>query len=104
MAKDKVFTEKEFSCDGFAHPSAPGVYAVLVFERLTMNPLRVVYIGSSKNIHKRVMNPCHIFRRIFSITRSLCVSVWCYETDDFINIEKSLIIKYRPRFNRRHNG
>lgn len=104
MSRDPEFTDSNFTCDGFAHPSKPGVYAVIVFEPFTRNPQRVVYIGSSKNMHRRVMSPNHIYRRLNNILKCYSVAVWCFETDNYLSVEESLIKKYRPRFNKQHNA
>lgn len=82
-------------------PSMPGVYAVCLERR---GGYRILYIGSSKNIYRRVSRPDHpyykISKRKYYKYGELCL--FCYLTDDYIRIEKELIIKTRPFLNKAH--
>jgi len=108
MAKDRIFKEKCFTASPFGVPDTKGVYAICVV-RQTYYPtqlknLRVVYIGSSSNMRKRLMNMKHPYRRCFSILKNYWVSCFYIECDNCQDVERSLIKKYKPRFNIQYNG
>lgn len=108
MAKDPIFKETDFEdSGGFGPTYAPGVYAVCVMEndpglRPEERTCRVIYIGSSQCIHKRVMSMAHVYRRVFSLVRKYWVYVMDMECDDYREKERLLIRKYKPRFNKTH--
>lgn len=104
MGIDPEFNEPCFESSCAGPPSQPGVYAVCVMRYdvyMMRRELMVVYIGSSENIAKRVLNTNHYYRRLFSLLKSYLVTVLFYECSNFLEEEQSLIKKYHPRFNRR---
>lgn len=105
MAKDPIFNEQDFEASPCGPTSKAGVYAICVMpSMLSGKPmeLRVVYIGSSGNIQKRVMQSCHPYRRVMNLTKNLLVCTMYFETQDFKDKEYQLIRKYKPRFNKQH--
>lgn len=106
--KDPVFREPNFEASCLGPLQGPGVYAICVVKD-TYYPaqgkeMRVVYIGSAKNIKRRVLHPSHPYRRLYSILKSYWVTCFWVETKDYLALEKALIKKYRPRLNIVHNG
>jgi hypothetical protein len=107
--KDTIFREEGFECSPFGPPDGPGVYAICVMPNSLKLPLierldYVVYIGSSKHMSKRILNLGHIYRRLFNLLRNYCVYTMCFECNEFYDMEKRLIRKYKPRFNRERYG
>lgn len=60
----------------------------------------VVYIGSSNDIRKRILNPTHVYRRLLNILKNYWVYTYFLECDNHIQFERELIRKYKPQFNR----
>lgn len=109
--KDPIFNEPAFESGGGLGPtSRSGVYAVCVMEtdwtrigdKIRRNPNKVVYIGSAKNIAKRVNGTNHIFRRVHNLTKNYLVYVMDMPCDDYREKERLMIRKYKPRFNKQH--
>ena len=89
-------------------PYKPGVYLILEIDD-TNKKLKVLYIGSSKNMRKRLYRSKHsmdyylehfIDEYDFGILRPVAYVI----TDDYVQLEKQLIKSIRPEFNIRHNG
>lgn len=90
----------------FGPPSAPGVYCVSVFNLQTKKS-QILYIGSSQNISKRVLNTKHPYRVVYDQMRGqfdMAVTIRFKECDDFIELEKKLIRRLRPPLNLQHSG
>lgn len=108
MVKDRIFKEKNFVCSPFGTPESSGVYAVCVVKQTNypaqLKSLRVVYIGSSKKIRSRLQNQKHPYRRCFSILKNYWVACFYLECENYLETERSLIVKYKPRFNTVFNG
>lgn len=104
--RDKEFFEERFVPSSFGPTRSSGVYAICVFDPFDVHnkTIRVVYIGSAKNINKRVLNPMHIYRRLNNILKSLWTTCLYFECDNYVEVEKYLIRKYKPRFNRHLYG
>lgn len=101
--KDKFFNESSFDASPLGPIEDSGVYAICVMRKYGETKPRVVYIGSSKNIYRRVLNTNHIFRRLINLTDHL-VSVYCCPCDNYLEVEAELIRKYQPRFNIQHKN
>ena len=80
-------------------PKKSGVYAICV-KNIDTNKETVMYIGSSKNIYKRVYNNGHHYMILLK-TKQLpeVVYIKFYVTKDYINIERNLIKKINPILN-----
>lgn len=83
----------------------PGVYAICVTpNRINGNKVAiadyVVYIGSSASIRKRVMNNNHVYRRLINLLETWITYTMFLPCDEYCDLERRLIRKYRPRFNR----
>ena len=85
----------------FGPTSDPGVYFVIRVQIIGNKVIdEVVYVGSSKSIAKRVLNPNHIYRRLFSSTQDVVTRD--YATTDYIELEKAFIAHFKPRYNKQH--
>lgn len=82
------------SPSGFGPESSPGVYGLFI-ER--MGVLILIYIGSAKNIKKRILKGNHLYLKLWS--QSEPVVLRTILTEDYQNIESKLIKKYNPAFN-----
>lgn len=87
------YPEFEQACI-FGPNDKPGVYGI--FEGFGLES-KVIYIGSSKNIKKRVLNPSHHYMKCFENER--LVYIRSIFLNDYISLEKKLIWKYRPELN-----
>lgn len=88
----------ETSCFGWHNLT--GVYCVFTVEDNKKSVLQ--YIGSSKNIGKRLSNPSHPYRIL--VNQNKIVYVKYKVTKNYISSEKKLIIKLNPPLNIIHNG
>jgi len=108
MNQGKIFIDKSFitGC-GMGIDSCPGVYAICVinmdryWETREYNS-RVLYIGSSKNISRRVESPNHIYHIVYNRFRKTNVNAFVkwYKTDDYLKLEKELIQLVKPILNK----
>jgi excinuclease UvrABC nuclease subunit len=98
MDKDKF---KEFEPSSpFGPPSYSGVYGVFEMNSETLE-VKLHYIGSSKNIQKRVLNKKHPYIILFQ--EKELVFTRSFQCDDYVQKEIELIKKYKPRLNKLHN-
>ena len=64
---------------------------------------KIHYIGSSKNIGKRVNAPSHPYRKLFN--DGLVVYIKFKECSNYLDLEKDLIRKLKPQYNKNYiNG
>ena len=95
-------TQYGFSSAG-PPPGEPGVYAVCCSAMWVRHGAEhLLYIGSSANMFKRVMNPNHPYRVAYNRTGSAYTRYLVI--DDFRRVERSLIRTLRPWLNIQHNG
>ena len=94
---------KNFECSPFGRPNEPGVYAVLIRNYSSESgESHIIYIGSSKNIRKRVdVGRGHYYRKVYERFPDKIVFVKFFVTDNYKNIEKYMIKKYKPTLNKR---
>ena len=93
-----------FEINPCGRPSSPGVYAIWVRNyRSDAGERHLLYIGSSKNVSKRLESMKHPYRIAYDRLNDYLVFVSFLETDDHINIEKQLIIKHKPILNKQMN-
>lgn len=83
----------------FGPPNRSGVYAVCI-RPYNGKKETILYIGSSKNINKRVNAQDHHYRICYDLYDDMLVYTKSIETDDFIEIEKELISIYKPILNK----
>lgn len=84
-------------------PKCAGVYAVLARNWPgTSGEEHIVYIGSAANVYKRVMNPNHIYRRLYSHVNGCLVYTRTFRTEDYREWEKAAIRQFRPLLNIQH--
>ena len=97
----------------FGHKDTPndaGVYAVVAFgynEDVAPHIFgseHLLYIGSSKNIRKRLFTPGHWYDRCYERLGGSIVYTRHLITNDYLHVEKSLIRTLRPLLNIHHNG
>lgn len=86
-----------YSCFGVPEEK-PGVY-IFAIPIPPYTESEIVYVGSSKNLKKRLLG--HEIKK--EIKRDFFKTYFFY-CEDFISLEKSLIKKYSPRLNIKHNG
>ena len=90
---------QKWSISEFGWNKLKGVYAVCSI----INGKNIVYyIGSSKNIGKRLSNPKHPYRKLYS--KGVFVYIKYKQTENYIQLEKELISKINPPLNNQHNG
>lgn len=88
----------------FGPPYKSGVYAIVRINFSTRER-SILYIGSSRNISKRVLRPKHPYRMLIDS----CVPPWVISIkykvcDNYIEIERRLIQKLKPELNFQHSG
>lgn len=104
-----AFHEPNYEYSPFGVPRLPGVYVVSVAkydpDTLRIKKTKAVYIGSSKDMHRRIMSTSHVYRKLYDkLHHTHCVAVACLITDDYLIEEKRMIMKYRPKLNKQFNG
>ena len=93
-----------FTSDPCGPTTKAGVYLVTLINPETKKR-KVFYVGSSKNIQKRVLNPSHPYRKLFDrFSERFWVVTEDYETDNYIELEKELIRYFKPVMNNVHNS
>lgn len=101
MAKENfpiVFKGYEFEPDLCGVDEAPGVYMIT---RTNMNSLEteVMYIGSSRNMRKRINTPSHPYRYLFDKEIDHFVSASCVRVENYLELEKEMIKHFNPPLN-----
>ena len=87
----------EISCFGWHN--IQGVYCVCSIKN---NKTFIHYIGSSKDIGKRINNPSHPYRILYDL--GVMAYIKFKQTDDYIELEKKLIGKIKPIMNIQHKN
>jgi len=87
----------------FGPPKLPGIYAICVTSHIYAKE-RILYIGSSNNIFKRIMAASHPYRILYDRFSDFLVYTKCFECDDYEFIEKKLIQAYKPLLNKTHKN
>lgn len=105
-SQNNFLTELEFTISDIGPTRNPGVYAVIVlnnsYAEKRFNP-RILYIGSSKNIQRRVIQPNHPYRLLFDkMHKDSIVCIGSIETEDYLPLEIELIRKYKPLLNKQN--
>jgi len=94
--------KEDFKISPLGPPFESGVYCVIAFNSDYKE--EILYIGSSKNIHKRVMSPNHLYRKLYNSLSNLGLYICTGSmiTDDYRNKEIEMIKKHKPILNVRH--
>ena len=102
----KNLNEPNYEISMFGPPESCGVYVVCIsMSDKKKRDRKVVYVGSSVNMQKRLMNQKHIYRKLYNeLTPEYLVFTACFETKDHIAEEIRMIKKYRPKYNTTHNN
>jgi len=90
---------KDFKISPLGATRGPGVYAIWARNMSwETGEAHLLYIGSGENMYKRINSMQHPYRIAFNrLNGSVYTS--SLNTEDYINIEASLIKKYRPILN-----
>jgi hypothetical protein len=94
----------------FAPTKGPGVYGIYVshnymtFPKTRYTPPKLVYIGSSKNVFRRVMSPAHPYRKMYDRFDDKLVTIKDMRIDNYIEAEIILIRHFKPILNKQHHG
>lgn len=99
MTKKDKYAEFDPPCP-FGPLSLPGVYGI--FEYDENYTATILYVGASKNIQKRVLSSNHHYIKLYRSGRNVCTR--SIATDNYMELEKELIKKYKPELNIIHNG
>jgi hypothetical protein len=102
---DRLFDFVDTSICGPAQQ--PGVYAVCICRQLdgrTFTPERILYIGSSNNVQKRIISQHHPYIKIFRRLDEYFVYTRIIYCEDYRALEKKLIKIYRPLLNKQHKN
>lgn len=81
-------------------PQSSGVYLFLAIS-FTNRSKKLIYIGQSENLLKRFKNH-EKMNKLYNHYDH--IYFYWYATHNHIDIEKKLIEKYRPKFNKQYNG
>lgn len=83
----------------FGLPDQPGVYVVMGFHMVT-GRREILYVGSSKNIQRRVLAPSHPYRVLFNRAEyPYLVFTKSKVCTNYLELEKSLIQRLQPKYN-----
>lgn len=103
IINDEILSELFKEAD-FVKPKQPGVYMVTSVE--VVNNIRreiVLYIGSAKNIEKRIVKGEHPYLLLYKNQPDMSIITRSILTDDYIELEKEMIKFFKPYFNTAHN-
>jgi len=88
----------------FGPTRSSGVYCVMC-GNVDTKKNEILYIGSSKNIYKRVMSPLHPYKKLYQIINyPFLVYIKYKECDNYRDLEKILIKRLKPQYNLQHTG
>lgn len=88
-----------FDSSPLGAPRCPGVYLITVFSPLSKRG-KVFYVGSSKNLAKRIYeNIHHPYRILFDRLNNFWVTVQYHETENYLELERAAIKQYKPVLN-----
>jgi excinuclease UvrABC nuclease subunit len=97
--KNSIWQSSPFGWDGIS-----GVYCVctggLRLETDQIEPLKVWYVGATKNIRKRLTNVGHPYRILFG--KGYWPFIRFMETSDYKKLEKRVISLLNPPMNKQH--
>lgn len=80
----------------------PGVYAVFLMN-IQDKKRKLLYIGSSKNMRKRVYSSGHPYEIINNSAKwPYFAGIMYRECDNFLQLEKTMIKRLKPFFNKHH--
>lgn len=96
------YKDYKFETGEFGHPNKPGVYAVFTYDYETQKDT-LLYIGSSKNMSKRINSTNHIYRKTFDLySHKLIVYTMSCEIENYRQVEIEMIKEFNPIFNVQH--
>jgi len=112
MIKDPLFDaikDYGFEISEFGPPEESGIYMVLYGEAylgFLTGPLMIAYIGSSKNIKKRVLNPNHPYRVLYNLKHKthLVFTASKVMKEGYRELEWKLISEFMPDMNKVGKG
>lgn len=83
----------------FGPPNSCGVYGIYAFNRFYPHRDRLLYIGSAKNVKKRILKYNHVYIKA-SNRLSCMIYSKTLETENYIEFEKILIKSLKPILNK----
>ncbi len=96
--------EKEiFNETNFCMPYFSGVYFVCartIYNDFSMGKEKILYIGSSKSIGKRLSSKKHPYRLLFDKLTNHSVYTRAVECQDYLDVEIYFIRKFKPVLNK----
>lgn len=97
------YKDYNFQVGEFGHPKSQGVYILFVSNYITQKS-QILYIGSSKNLSKRINDPSHFYRLSLEVLSNeyFVYSMSCV-IDNYKEIEKEMIKYFKPPLNIQHN-
>lgn len=99
------FLGSRFDVSVCGPPDFSGVYMICVSHVGKIETERVVYIGSSKNIQKRLLSRNHLYLKLHErLSPKFSVYTRSRETDNYLELEKLAIKYYKPLLNKRHKN
>lgn len=79
----------------------PGVYFVMISEYPNMNHRKMVYIGSSKNMRKRVNGLNHIHMKLMNrLSPNYITFCYYFKCEKYREVEIKCINYFKPFFNK----
>lgn len=92
-------TKNKWQSSAFGPTKGEGVYCVLSVN-LETGKRKALYVGSSKNISSRVLNPSHPYRILYNRTKyPEVIIIKTKSCADYLETEKSLIRRLQPVYN-----
>lgn len=102
--KFKSKLPKEFESSLFGISDKSGVYVICVRSMYNnTKPERILYIGSAKNMRKRVIRRNHLYIQLYNRFDNFLVYVKFFETENYKELEKQMIYEFTPVLNKVHN-
>ena len=99
----KHILPSNFESSAFGLPNSSGVYVVCIRPYNLISPERIMYVGSSKNMRKRVYRESHPYMKLFRRFENHLVYVKFLITDNYLELEKNIIRQTKPFLNIQHN-
>lgn len=103
LMNNLFYKDKLFELNDIGQPIFPGVYMVTVFNP-EIKKERILYIGSSSNIHKRTHCASHPYYKAFNRITNGYVCLRTHRTSDYLQLEKEMIRHYKPILNKHHKN
>ena len=94
----ELLYNKFTSTNGLGLSNNSGVYAIGLFNPISKHK-RIVYIGSSKNMARRVYSNNHVYMKLHTRSDYLVFALE-YECDNYVSEEAKIISEFKPFLNK----